>query len=279
MRRLINASSLLIAIICIIVCPGSYAKTLPRIALLSDPHVNRATNGTDATFRAHFEKTIADVNAQKVDLAVITGDLTQGGKHEELKDFKAMIKKLNCPVFYVPGNHDVGHKFNSGAKNGTVTIDRVAAFEKELGPSFYAKDKAGVRLIGVDSSLFGSGFDREKQMWQFLEKELSKRSRKPTVLFMHYPLFVKNVDEPGGVYWNVEPEPRKRLLALLEQGGVKTVLTGHLHKDLVNHHNGILFISTRPISFGIPRDKQPEGWTLVTLHNSAEATYELRKIE
>src|SRR5688572_19982256 len=70
------------------------AKPLARIALLSDPHVNRASEGMNATFKAHFEKTIAAVNDAKVDFALITGDLTQDGKSEEMSDFKDHLRML-----------------------------------------------------------------------------------------------------------------------------------------------------------------------------------------
>jgi hypothetical protein len=128
-------------------------------------------------------------------------------------------------------------------------------------------------------SLLGSGFDREDAMWKFLERELAKPSSRPTILFMHYPLFLKSPDEPGGEYFNTEPAPRARLLHLLKQGEVKIVLTGHTHRSVVNHHDGILFLTTPPISFGLPRGKQPEGWTLVTILKNGEAQGEFRPLE
>ncbi len=259
--------------------PNTERKPLARIALLSDAHVNRATNGMDATFKPHFEKAIAQVNAAKVDFVLIAGDLTQFGQPEEFTDFKAHVKKIRAPVWFVPGNHDVGHKLNSGKTEGTVTREHIEAYEKALGPSWFSKKRAGVRVIGLNSSLLGSGFGREAAMWKFLEKEFARPARAPTILFMHYPLFLKDPDEPGGDYFNTEPEPRKRLFDLLKQNGVKTVLSGHLHRTLVNRRDGILFVTTPPISFGLPRDKQPEGWTLVTIFQSGEAKETFRTIE
>jgi predicted phosphodiesterase len=96
---------------------------------------------------------------------------------------------------------------------------------------------------------------------------------------MHYPLFLKDLNEPGGDYWDVEPAPRTRLYQLLKQGGVKIVLTGHLHRPLVNRRDGILFVTTPPISFGLPRGKQPEGWTLVTILKNGEATSEIKTLD
>ena len=249
-----------------------------RIALLSDTHVNRnGTNDDQHLYRGRFDKAIAMVNTSKVDLVLFTGDLTQDEKPQEIDDFLAQIKKLSPPVFYVPGNHDLGNKIIPG-KGGTVTEARVAQFEKKLGPSFFAKTSGGVRVIGINSPIFGSGFAREKEMWSFLEQELSRPAGVPTIVFSHYPAFTKQAEEGGGDYWNMEPEPRKRLLALLKSGGVKTMLSGHLHRDLVNRWEGILFISTRPVSFGLPKGKQPQGWTLVTLPAQGEAQYELIEI-
>ncbi len=259
--------------------PSSGPKILARVALLSDPHVNRATNGMDATFRPHFEKAIAQVNAAKVDLVLIAGDLTQDGKPEECADFKMFVKQIRAPVLFVPGNHDVGHKFNSGHTNGTITTERLAAWEKTFGPSWFSKKRAGVRVLGINSSLLGSGFEREDAMWKFLERELARPGSRPTILFMHYPLFLKNPDEPGGEYFNTEPAPRARLLHLVEQGGVKIVLTGHTHRSVVNRRDGILFLTTPPVSFGLPRGKQPEGWTLITILKDGEAQEVFQPLE
>ena len=277
MKRIFFASLVLVAF-AFSVSAEAEPKILARIALVSDPHVNRATNGANATFKGHFEKAIAAVNSAKVDFVLIAGDLTQSGEPEEMGDFKKQIKKIRAPVWFVPGNHDVGHKFNSGKSEGTVTLERVALFEKELGPSFFARKNSSIRIIGVNSSIFGSGFECEKLQWKFLEKEFTKPSRAPTVLFMHYPPFLKTPDEPGGHYYNIEPEPRDRLLTLLKQAGVKTVLTGHLHRQLVNRNDEILFITTPPVSFGLPKGS-PEGWTLISLPVEGEAKWEFQTIE
>jgi len=135
-----------------------------------------------------------------------------------------------------------------------------------------------VRIIGLNSSILGSGFEQELQMWKFLESELRAPVHEPVVLFMHYPLFVKDLDEPGGDYWNVEPVPRARLYELLKQSGVKTVLTGHLHRSLVNRRDGILFATTTATSFGLPAGREPEGWTLITILKNGEATVTVKTL-
>lgn len=258
---------------------AGHAEPPIRIALVSDTHTTRGADEDQPRYRGRLDRVIAAVNAAQVDLVVIAGDLTQNGKPEEIDDFKKQIEGFRAPVYYVPGNHDVGGKRIAGKDNGPPAA-RVEAYERGLlGPSFFARESAGVRMIGVNSPILGSGLPLEAEMWGFLEKELARPATKPTVLFMHYPLFVKTPEEPGGAYWNVEPEPRGRLLALLKQGGVRTVLTGHLHYQLINRHDGILFVTTPPVSFGLPRGIQLEGWTLVTLPPQGEAQIEFQTIK
>jgi 3',5'-cyclic AMP phosphodiesterase CpdA len=258
--------------------PAADSNVVARVALLSDAHVNEETNGEDATFTPHFEKAIEQVNAAQVDFALIAGDLTQSGKADEYADFKARLKALRVPVWFVPGNHDVGNKVNSG-KGNEVTEARVKDYETRMGPDWFSTNAAGVRIIGIDSPLLGSGLDRETAMWTFLERELAAPAPLPGILFMHYPLFVKAPDEPGGIYWNVEPAARARLLGLLRRAGVKIVLTGHLHRPLLNRHDGMFLFTTPPTSFGLPAGKHSEGWTLITVFKDGRVTEAFQSLE
>ena len=245
------------------------ADTAPatvRIALLTDTHTTRGTAEDQPLYKGHLEEVIAAVNAAHVDFALVAGDLTQGGKPDEMSDFQTQIKGLDVPVLVIPGNHDVGGKHIPGKEGGT-TAERIARYEQSFGPSFWTKTLDGVRVIGLNASLFGSGLPQEETQWQFLETALQSPQSPPTLLVMHYPLYLAQADEPGGIYWNVEPAPRARLLALIKKNGhVLAVLTGHLHRPLVNKTpEGVLLYTSPPVSFGLPRGKQPEGWTLVTV--------------
>ena len=246
-----------------------------RIALVSDTHT--ADTPRAAQFAEHLTEVIHQVNSANVDVVLISGDLTEGGQVSQMLSFKKQIKGFKSPVLYVAGNHDVGAKiFEKGP--AAVTTERIIHFEKQLGPSFFVRKQAGLRIIGVTGSLFGSGLPREKEMWNFLERELDHPADLPTIVFCHYPPFIKTVNEPGGIYWNIEPEPRKRLLSLLKRGGVETMLTGHLHRPLVNRDTGILYVRGLPVSFGLPGNKQAPGWTLVTIPQQGEATFEFKEL-
>ena len=135
-----------------------------------------------------------------------------------------------------------------------------------------------MRVVGLNSCLFGTGFKEEAEQWKFLEKELAGPHRTPTLVLEHYPAFLKAVDEPRQGVWNVPPEPRQRLIQLLKQGGARALLSGHLHRPITNRLDGILFLSNAAIAFGLPRDKQEEGWMLLTVPREGEVQVDFRPL-
>lgn len=252
---------------------------LARFALISDTHTTRGTRDDQPTYRVHLEEVIPQVNAARVDAVLVAGDLTNGGLPDQYADFREQVKGFHAPVLVVAGNHDVGDKHLPGQDpKAGVTEKRVEYFEEQAGPSFFEKDIAGVRIIGLDASLLGSGLPRETDEWAFLERAMDEPSTKPTIVFQHYPPFLKSPGEPSDHYWNLEPAPRARLLALLEKGHVNALLTGHLHRPLTNHLGPMLIQTTPPVAWGIPLGKQPEGWTLVTVLPNGEVQTEFHQI-
>ncbi len=99
-----------------------------RIALLSDTHTNRKPEDTDqGRYKGHLDTAIAQVNAAKVEVVLIAGDLTQGGGSGEAGDFTAQIKGFAPPVRFVPGNHDVDNKHLPSKPNSTPSAQNKGA--------------------------------------------------------------------------------------------------------------------------------------------------------
>jgi len=269
---------LLLATSAMLLAPVHADPAFPvRIALVTDTHTSRGTTGEDPLFKGRYDRTIAAVNAAHVALVLIAGDLVNGPSPGQIADFKAQTAGFVAPTYWVPGNHDVGNKKLTG-KPGEVSAASVAAYEAALGPSYWVVEKAGLRFIGIDASVLGSGLQSEADQWAFLDKQMTQLSPKPTLLMLHYPPFLTSADEPGGAYWNIEPEPRARLLALLKSGGVCAVLTGHLHRALRNTWNGIPIITSVPVSFGSPKGWQSVGWTLITVSKDGKVDAETQSI-
>lgn len=254
------------------------SQWLARIGFLSDTHLNLRTNEPGLSYVRRADQAIAAVNDAKVDLVLVAGDLTDGGRPEQMALFKEKVKQFKAPVLFVPGNHDVG-MVGRGKVETSITEGRVKRFASTLGPNWFDREEGGLRVIGVDSCLFESGLPEEAEQWKFLEQALARPSPRPTFLLEHYPLFLKAVDEGEVGTWNVGPEPRRRLLALLKQGGVKTVLSGHLHYPITNRVDGILFLGNGTTAFGLPPKKQPEGWMLLQVPREGEVHFEFRRLD
>ncbi|MCX7871729.1 MAG: metallophosphoesterase [Verrucomicrobiae bacterium] len=236
-----------------------------KIALISDIHINHGTN--QALYQANYEKVIAQVNNEKVDAVIISGDLTEDGTSKEYSDFKKLTKQFISPVFFIPGNHDIGNKQISG-KKGEINFKRLTDFHLKLGKSWFSTDCGDVKIVGANSCLMGSGFQKEEQMWKFLEKQMPRKPIKPIIFVTHHPLYEKKIEEKGGEYWNVEPAERFRLMGLFQQSGVVAALSGHLHRPVTNNYNGVLYYTTHPVAFGLPKGKQKPGWTLITVSSN-----------
>ncbi|WCJ58296.1 metallophosphoesterase [Fontisphaera persica] len=235
-----------------------------RIAFLSDIHITHRLKQDQPVREQRLREAIAAVNAEKVDLVLLGGDLTEDGTVAEFRDFQRLARDFSAPVWYVPGNHDIGNKRIEGKKE-SVTSARNQRYESVLGPSWWVREHAGVRVVGVNGPLLGSGLPEESKMWAEVERALARTSAVPTLVLVHFPPFQSSNSEPGGVYWNLEPQPRARLLGLARQAGVKTILSGHLHRNLTNTHEGITLLTTTTIGVGDPRKNPPRGWMLLTV--------------
>lgn len=249
-----------------------------KIALVCDTHTSRGAKEDQPHHKARFDRVIAAVNAWKPDWVLHGGDLTESSKPEEIADFQEQIKALNAPIDWVYGNHDVGAKRVEGQKTG-LSAERVERIEKALGPSFWEKTRAGVRVVSANTSLFNSGFEREAQQWAFLEKALGTRSTEPTLFLAHYPPFIKTPDEAEDPYWNIAPEPRARLLKLIEQGGVRAMLSGHLHRPLSLSYGQTPLVVGPAVCFGLPRESQMVGWTQITILAAGEFSFQWQPVE
>lgn len=250
-----------------------------RIALLSDTRAARLRPEYQPLYHARLERLTASVNAAKVHMVLLAGNLTQNGRPEEIVEFKAQVRRFTAPIRYVFGNRDVGEKRLSGQQN-TITAARVARMEASLGPSFWAEALAGARIVAVSSPLFGSGLPQERAQWAFLESLLARPASTPMLLLMHAPPFVSTADEPGGSHPNIEPKPRARLLRLLARGEVRAILSGNLPRPPATRRDGIALIAAPFAAPGLlsEREQQPLGWTLVTVSPGGDVRYAVNLI-
>ena len=195
-----------------------------RVIQVSDTHLSAS--------HEHFSRNNLAVTqwlcAQQADLIVHTGDLGMdcAGTLEDLHLAADWISGLATELVCVPGNHDVGDRVEIKPSQ-PLNDARLAQWRDVIGPDYWSMDQGGWRLMGLNAMLFDTGHPGEEQQFTWLESTLS--TRLPVAVFLHKPLFVEHLEEGPRGYWTVPPQPRRRLLALLDQANVKLIASGHLH--------------------------------------------------
>ena len=157
----------------------------------------------------------------KIDIVIVTGDITDAGKLEEYEEFNKIMLELKVPWFVIPGNHD--------NKNILMEFfdkhDYLPRNEKFCN---YVINKYPFILIGLDSTVIGKShgeFCKERLNW--LEKNLKRFSNKPAFLFMHHPPFVTGIDGMD----NQNFKSSSRFFEILKSyPNVKHIACGHVHR-------------------------------------------------
>ncbi len=181
------------------------------IAHISDLHV-----GSPFFVPNLMNRVITELNQLEPELVVCTGDLTNEGYRQEYKNCVAYLDRIEAPIATVPGNHD--------ARNvGYVH------FEELVGPRYWARDVADVRIVGTDSSepdLNEGQIGRERYPW--IREHLAPH-RGLKILALHHHL----LPVPGTGRERSTVTDAGDLLELLVELRVDIVLSGHKHVPYV----------------------------------------------
>ncbi len=186
-----------------------------RFAFISDTHIGSPNGGAEEDLR----RTVADINSMTdIDFVVVTGDVTELGKDDELKLAKKLLDSLRIRYFIIPGNHDTGWSESGGL-----------SFSRTFGSDKFHFVHNGIHLIGCASGPYVRMSDghvpRDAVNW--LEKELSKiKSGEPIVFLNHYPL------DNGLDNWY-------QVIELLKKQNTLIALCGHGHSNRTVQAEGI----------------------------------------
>ncbi len=189
-----------------------------KIAHFSDLHFGRIAHPgiVDALVR--------EVNGGAVDLAVLSGDLTQRARPGEFERALRMLDAIEAPTLIVPGNHDVYPWWRPYRRLATPLQRYKEYVTDDLSPSFEAD---GLAVLGL-STAYGATIkggrvnaeDREILQQYFASVEPAAFK----VLVLHHHLTELRSIGPH----DVARQARKTLDLAVEMG-VDLILCGHLH--------------------------------------------------
>ena len=194
-------------------------------ALLGDPQIGYGPGGEYADARS-LQKIVESINARRLPLIIIPGDLVQSRSWWQRWTFARVQRQIASHVVLTAGNHDV------------VDTASLLAFRTEHGSDYYNYTFNNCSFVVIDSETAREPTlnpDEFTRQWTWLEATLAaqqRASRTHVVLITHRPPFVEKETESADDR-NWPRETRSRLLNLARRYGVRWILAGHLHRTLI----------------------------------------------
>jgi outer membrane protein assembly factor BamB/predicted MPP superfamily phosphohydrolase len=176
-----------------------------KFVQLTDLHVSPG-NENDLL----LQNIIKEINKSDNEFVVVTGDLTNRGADDELKNVHSILSNLKIPYYVISGNHETNWSESAGL-----------TYKKIWGSDRFVFSKGEYLFIGFPCGPYmkmGDGFVKhEDVLW--LDKTLQdslKNSNKKVLNFAHYPL-----DNSVSNY--------KEVLSVLEKYPTVVSFCGHGH--------------------------------------------------
>lgn len=207
-----------------------------------------------------YEKAVEEVNRLKPDFVVITGDFVHNSaSSEQIAEFKRITAMIDSeiPVFYTPGNHDVGQ---------IPDEESLRSYKNNYGNDrFSFRHKSSV-FIGFNTSLIkGRLAESEQEQFDWLVSEIrGSQGLQHIILFCHYPFFNKTVDEPTA-YSNIDFDYRKKYLDLFNDNNVEAVFSGHYHNNGLSMYGKTQMVTTSAL--GKPLGAAPSGLRITKVYS------------
>ena len=241
----------------IIIMVGCMASPLPYFFVhISDTQLGMMEKDEGfSNESSRFAQTVLAINRLNPAFVVITGDLVnREGDEAQIAELKRLLAevKTTIPVYYVPGNHDVGQ---------TVSDEMLALYRTHFGNDRFSVLYENTRLIGINSQLILSKRDTlEMEQYQWLEDELKKsKENRYRFVFAHHPLFFQTVNEEISSQ-NLPVELRK-YIDLFDKYDVSYMFVGHLHRNHTVQAGNLTIVVTNSISAS--RSDEPLGIRIV----------------
>lgn len=242
-------------------------KSTLRIAHLGDPQFgfitgrpsmkHRAKERFEANYRGdleRLERALARVNELKPDLVVFGGDMTQNPA-DLVKEWPALLKRLQVPFVVTPGNHDMGNR---------LTFENLERFRKVFGRDRAAVDVKGWRVIVGNSQFWHKTEAKDEQAayeaWVKAELEEAKSRNGRVILATHIPPFAFASDEKNS-YDNYPLAGRAARLEAYAASGARFFLTAHLHRLSVRGYRDLTMLGVEALCANF--DARPPGFRLL----------------
>ena len=213
-----------------------------QFAHVSDTHIGSAPTAID-----DLRATVRDINANPdLKFVIITGDITEFGADDELREAATILESLAKPWYIIPGNHD-GNWSESGA-NSFRTIFGAETTTFQYGGFLFAGTACGPNMR------MGPGqVPHEDIVWLDSVLHHLPSPDMPIIYLNHYPQ-----DSAQNNWYEA--------IDLLKQHNIQLVLCGHGHSNHLLNFEGIPGIMGRS---NLRARDSIGGYNIVTIHDDS----------
>lgn len=218
-----------------------------KFVQLTDLHVSV---GNENDFL--LQNIIKEINNSDFEFVVVTGDLTNRGADDELKQVHSILSELKIPYYVISGNHETNWSESAGL-----------TYKKIFGEDRFVFSKGEYLFIGFPCGPYmkmGDGFVKhEDVLW--LDKTLKdslKNNNKKVLNFAHYPL-----DNSVSNY--------KEVLSVLEKYPTVASFCGHGHTLKKYDFSGLSGIMGASIT---SRDGKTKSYNQVIISKDSISIYQ-----
>ncbi len=187
-----------------------------------------------------LENVVHDINNRKeIKFVVVTGDIGEKGRNNELELAKKILDSLDVPYHIIPGNHDTKWSESGCTK-----------FKQLWGNDKFAFQYDSVEHIGMDSGIpwRGGGGHIPIEDLNWLDSVLIHTPKNEQIIFyVHHPL-------------NNDIDNWFTVTNRLRNNNIKAVLVGHGHSNKIMNFNGIPGAMSRS---SLHKNQKSWGYTLV----------------
>lgn len=179
----------------------------------------------------HIERTEKCVKAinqlpMPVEFVVHTGDIMMNTLENEQTVFagKSVLEKLNMPIHFLPGNHDILLKKLQPTVN---------AYQKHFGDLYSKAEYNGVIFLFIYTEPLVNNFKVDNiDTLKWTEASLRGANGKPVIIFHHTPSVKDFYNNKFHDSWPNDAQAKWQ--KMIGSYNVKAVITGHFHRN--EHH-------------------------------------------
>ena len=220
-----------------------------KLAILSDVHVTPG-NANEGKLR----EAVAEINATDVDAVMLTGDLTNEGSDEQLRNIKGILDGIRHPFYVIPGNHE-----NNWSQSACKT------FNDLWGSDRFVFTVGDLVVIGMNCGPFmkmGDGhIKQEDLLWLDSTLNVMVKPGMRVLSVNHYPI-LDDLDN------------YRAYVDILKKYPVVTHQCGHYHRWRLYETDGINGVMVRALDMGGGN----YGYTLMTIDLDRQWIYVYNKV-